>query len=320
MDSENGKSDSNSVDARIDKLIKDLNPNQEDDFTKAKSTPQKNKPNSQLNKKEIKPLKKGTISSEEASKINKVLCEYAFSNGLTSDELISKIIALNPKNINNLNKNSLWDFISKSIPDRSIKTIYNYILNNFSNNHNNNNLHSNNIINVYKKLSYNVELSEKDDSDTSSFSLENKLTLIREINLINNIQYFLDLKEKNKIKLIKNKYEFVPNVSLDGEIFKIDESANKIKIDEVFKISKSHNYKNFFIRNIFDFTQIVNILIKNIEINWEIIGKKIKINPNQCKSDWEKIKKEYKVDQLCKIKQDIIMVKKYEFKNIFLYI
>ena len=74
------------------------------------------------------------------------------------------------------------------------------------------------------------------------------------------------------------------------------------------------------IRNIFDFTQIVNILIKNIEINWEIIGKKININPNQCKNDWEKIKKEYKVDQLCKIKQDIIMVKKYEFKNIFLYI
>ena len=320
MDSENVKSDSSSVDSQIDKLIKDLNPNQIDDFTKAKSTPQKNKPNSQLNKKEIKSLKKGTISSEEASKINKVLCEYAFSNGLTSDELISKIITLNPKNINNLNKNSLWDFISKSIPDRSIKTIYNYILNNFSNNHNNNNLHSNNIINDYKKLSYNLELSEKDDSDTSSFSLENKLTLIREIKLIDNIQYFLDLKEKNKIKLIKNKYEFVPNVSLDGEIFKIDESANKIKIDEIFKISKSHNYKNFFIRNIFDFAQIVNLIIKNIEINWEIIGKKMKVNPNQCKNDWEKIKREYKVDQLCKIKQDIIMVKKYEFKNIFLYI
>ena len=320
MDSENGKSDSNSVDARIDKLIKDLNPNQEDDFTKAKSTPHKNKANSQLNKNEIKSLKKGTISLEEGAKINKILCEYGFSNGLTSDEIKSQIITFNPKNINNLSKNSLWDLIIKNFPERSIKTIYNFILNNISNNHNNNNLHSNNIINDYKKLSYNLELSEKDDSDTSSFSLENKLTLIREINLIYNIQYFLDLKEKNKIKLIKNKYEFVPNVSLDGEIFKIDESANKIKIDEIFKISKSHNYKNFFIRNIFDFTQIVNILIKNIEINWEIIGKKIKINPNQCKSDWEKIKKEYKVDQLCKIKQDIIMVKKYEFKNIFLYI
>ena len=65
MDSENVKSDSSSVDSQIDKLIKDLNPNQIDDFTKAKSTPQKNKPNSQLNKKEIKPLKKGTINEKE---------------------------------------------------------------------------------------------------------------------------------------------------------------------------------------------------------------------------------------------------------------
>ena len=318
MDNESVKSESSSFEARVDKLIHDLNP--KDNFTKGKSTPQKK---SQINKNEKKYLKKENISLEEASKINKAICEYAFINGFTSEEIINQIHNLKPNYIETLNNNSLFNFISKSIPNRSIKIIYNYCLSNFSNTltNNNNNTHNNNI-NDFKKLKNNLDLSEKENSisETSSFSLENKLSLIREINIIVNIQYFLDLKEKNKIKLIKNKFEFVPNIDLNGEIYTIDKTTNKIKIDEVFKISKSHNYKNFFIRNIFDFAQIVNLIIKNIEINWEIIGKKMKVNPNQCKNDWEKIKREYKVDQLCKIRQDIIMVKKYLFKNKLLYI
>ncbi len=79
MDNESVKSESSSFEARVDKLILDLNP--KDDFTKGKSTPQKK---SQINKNEIKHLKKGNIRLEEDSKINKALCEYAFIKGLTS--------------------------------------------------------------------------------------------------------------------------------------------------------------------------------------------------------------------------------------------
>jgi hypothetical protein len=142
--------------------------------------------------------------------------------------------------------------------------------------------------------------------------------------LLQAIQYFLDNFSENSIKgykLIKYNYEFVPKNDLNDEEYKLDLEEGKINISEELKESKEHRTNIFFIKSSFDLGTLFKIHYDKVKINWEkvkeIYDENIydedkdlyELNEKEIEQEWKKILKEYKVEEICSIRQDKKMIK-----------
>jgi hypothetical protein len=142
--------------------------------------------------------------------------------------------------------------------------------------------------------------------------------------LLQAIQYFLDNFCENGIKgykLLKYNFEFVPKNDLNDEEYKLDLEGGKISISEELKESKEHRTNIFFIKSSFDLGTLFKIHYDKVEINWEKV-KKIydektleedkdlyELSEKEIENEWKKILKEYKVEEICSIRQDKKMIK-----------
>ena len=97
------------------KLIKDKNK------TIKKKTNQKEiNEKRKWKEKEIKKYKKGKLTQEEEEIITNSLCEYAFENNLTKNELLNLITEKQNKN------KKIWPKIGECLPNRTIQSIHNF--------------------------------------------------------------------------------------------------------------------------------------------------------------------------------------------------
>ena len=269
-------------------------------------------------------FKKGSFSVEEKQKINDTLCEYALSKDLSKEQIISylKLNNIEKKssiiNLDEDDKDSLLYHLSVAVPSRNIKSIIKYIIHKYC--------HSDDIDNkrpIYTSLKLKEDKISSSDF-TSYVSEDKKSPLIIQMTLLQAIQYFLDNFCENSIKgykLLKYNFEFVPKNDLNDEEYKLDLEEGKISISEELKESKEHRTNIFFIKSSFDLGTLFKIHYDKVEINWEKV-KKIydektleedkdlyELSEKEIEQEWKKILKEYKVEEICSIRQDKKMIK-----------
>lgn len=312
---------------------------------------------------QIKPkVKKGNFTNEEKQIINDTICQYALDKNLSREKILAEFISINDSasnfSLKDKNYDSLWFRLSKALPGRSLISIYkNFIKRYFHNNENEseifNFIENENSKNDARKFSDPKRMKEdashsphqglglveeeggrlslgvigSDLKKISSSPLYNQMTMIK------SVQYFLDNKEKEELKvnlLLKNSYEFVPLNSLEDEEYKIDTINKKIFINEKLKESKSHLINTFFILTICDFntllkihsekekfalkweeiTQIYNHLIKEENKNSNENIKNInEENSEFIESEWDNLLREYKIDEINHISEDRQLIK-----------
>ena len=269
-------------------------------------------------------FKKGSFSVEEKQKINDTLCEYTLSKDLSKEQIISylKLNNIEKKssiiNLDEDDKDSLLYHLSVAVPSRNIKSIIKYIIHKYC--------HSDDIDNkrpIYTSLKLKEDKISSSDF-TSYVSEDKKSPLIIQMTLLQAIQYFLDNFCENSIKgykLLKYNFEFVPKSDLNDEEYKLDLEEGKISISEELKESKEHRTNIFFIKSSFDLGTLFKIHYDKVEINWEKV-KKIydektleedkdlyELSEKEIEQEWKKILKEYKVEEICSIRQDKKMIK-----------
>ena len=121
--------------------------------------------------------------------------------------------------------------------------------------------------------------------------------------------------------MIKYNYQFVPKTDLEEVDYKLDLDLGQINISEELKESKEHRTNIFFIKSSFDLSTLFKIYYDKININWkkvkEIYDKNIPmedkdfydLTEKEIEQEWKKLLKEYKVEEICNIRQDKKMVK-----------
>ena len=281
--------------------------------------------------------KKGSFSVLEKEKINDTLCEYALSNDLSTEQIISYIKLNNiekKSSIFNLDlddKDSLLYHLSNAVPSRSINSIIKYILNKYCRLEKDKNTINKNIqLKEDKEPIYTSSkiIDKKEDKISSNFSSfndeDNKSPLIIQMALLKAIQYFLDKFLENSMKgykLIKNNYEFTSKINLNEKEYILDLVEGKIIISEELKESKDHMTNIFFIKSSFDLGTLFKIHYDKIKFDWEIIEEIYNkiipeedknlyfLNRNDIEKEWKKLLKEYKVEEICNIRQDKKMIK-----------
>ena len=354
MENEFDKFSLDKIDPSIQNLIKNLKP-LSDSYTHSTDFPLKNKTQTKdkNNIQNMSQFKKGSFSALEKEKINDTICEYALSHDLSTEQIISYLKTNNIEkkssifNLDLEDKDSLLYHLSEAVPSRSINSIIKYTLNRYchldidkSGNNKNKNVtkfDGENKNPMY--TSYNLDIKEKkEDKMSSDFSLfieDKKSPLIIQMALLQAIQYFLDkfLQESIKgYKLVKNNYEFVPKNNLSEKDYKIDLEEGKIIISEELKESKDHKINIFYIKNSFDLGTLFKIHYDKIQMNWEEIKKLYEkslpeedkdlynLSEKEIEEEWKKILKEYKVEEICSIRQDKKMIKEYliifKYKNL----
>lgn len=344
MKNEIGKfSNLDKIDPSTQNLIKNLMP-LSDDFNYSSDFLLKHK--TQTKEKNVtqnmfqSQYKKGSFSVLEKEKINDTICEYALSNDLSTEQIISylKLNNIDKKNsIFNLDledKDSLLYHLSQAVPSRSINSIIKYILNRYCHFDeekigNNKNKHINGDEQKEPMYTSSPKTKEKKEdkisSELNSFVNEDKRSpLIIQMALLQAIQYFLDNFLEGNVKgykLKKNNYEFVPKKNLDEKEYKLDLFEGKIIINEDLKESKDHQTNIFYIKTSFDLGTVFKIHYDKIKLDWDKIKEIYKknifgedkniydLNEKEIEEEWKKLLKEYKVEEICKIRQDKKMIK-----------
>ena len=228
-------------------------------------------------------------------------------------------------------KDSLLFHLSNAVPSRSINSIIKYILNRYCHlDEGKTDINKNISFKEEKEPMYTFyktkkKKEDKISSEFSSFNNEEKKSpLIIQMTLLQAIQYFLDKFLENNMKgykLIKNNYEFCSKNNLNQKEYILDLVEGKIIINEELKESKDHMTNIFFIKSSFDLGTLFKIHYDKIKIDWEkieqiynkIIPEEDKdlyfLNRNDIEEEWKKLLKEYKVEEICKIRQDKRMLK-----------
>ena len=321
MKNENENSSLDKIDPSTKDLIKNLLP-LSDSYSDSTGFPSKKK--TQTKKKILSQNKKGSFSVLEKQKINDTLCEYALSKDLSTEQIISylKLNNIEKKssiiNLDEDDKDSLLYHLSVAVPSRSIKSIIKYIIHKYC--------LSDDTEENKKPIYTSLKLKEDKISSsdfTSHVSEDKRSPLIIQMTLLQAIQIFLDSFSENKkgYKLIKYNYEFIPENDLDEKEYKLDLDSGILFISEELKESKEHRTNIFFIKSSFDLSTLFKIHYDKIKIDWEkvkdIYEKNIpeedkdlyELNEKEIEQEWKKILKEYKVEEICNIRQDKKMIK-----------
>ena len=259
-------------------------------------------------------IKKGSFSVSEKQKINDTLCEYALSNDLSTEQIISylKLNDIEKKssiiNLDEDDKDSLLYHLSTAVPSRSIKSIIKFIIHKYCHSSEKENDNK-----INKKPMY-TSLKLKEDKRSPLFI---------QMTLLQALQTFLDnFSENVKVyKLLKYDYEFTPKDDLDDKEYNLDLDNAKLSISEELKESREHRTNIFFIKSSFDLGILFKIHYDKVQINWEkvkeIYDESIteddkdlyELNEKEIEQEWKKILKEYQVEEICSIRQDKKMIK-----------
>lgn len=271
--------------------------------------------------------KKGKITPEEGQKITEALCEYAFENSLSSSEIMNLLTEKQKK------ENKIWPKIAECLPGRSVQSIHNYCHRTF---HPNNykgfwtEKEEEDLIALVKEHGKKWELIGKTLQRTAT-NVKDKYKQLggdnhNKVNVESNLSYKLkllkeierylndnDKDEENKTyKIFKYNYSY--NSSLDkdyGVLFKYDEEKKKFLIDSSLKTERSKCITRNIFKQLINFNGISEIIEDKVEISWTVISNNIKFfSVDDCRNEWNKIIREFNLDEMIIKKRDYKMIKK----------
>ena len=268
--------------------------------------------------KEIKQYKKGKLTQEEEEIITNSLCEYAFENNLTKNELLNLITEKQNKN------KKIWPKIGECLPNRTIQSIHNFCHRKF---------HPYNykgkwslkdekiLLNLVKeygkkweKIGKELERSATNCKDKYKNLGENHHNeIIKEINL-SLILKFLKAVENyiNEDKSNEKEYPIFNYVYNNiNVLFILNEEKNKFLIDSSLKEEQSKIIIKNILKRLINKETLFKIVKNNIEISWMIISSKILFfSVDDCRNEWNKLLKNFEIFEMEENKRDFKLIKK----------
>ena len=232
---------------------------------------------------EKRQYKKGKITEEEEKKIEKALCEYAYEQNYTNDQLLSLIT----EKLQNNNK--IWPVIAECLPNRSVQSIHNFCHRKY---------HPNNykglwtsqeekdlltlvkehgkkwtlIAEKMERTPVNVKDKYKELGGENTNSITKDITLIKILKLLKAIRNYLVDNEKNeKYDFFRYVYKFSDDVDLKyGNVFKLikDENNEKTKflIDSLLKDDTSNIIIKNTLKNIIKVDKLSSLVEDKVEM------------------------------------------------------
>ena len=273
---------------------------------------------------EKKSFIKGKITEEEAKKIERALCEYAFEKRLTDEELLSIIT---DKLSNN---NKIWPIISECLPNRTVQSIHNFCHRKY---HPNNykgfwtSQEEKDLINLVKeygkkwvliaskmdRTSINVKDKYKELGEENYKNITKDITLIKILKLLKAIRNYLLSEEKlKKYDFFLYNYKFSETVEKKYDnVFKIIKEENKFLIDSCLKEDMSNIIIKNTLKKILNKEKLYSLIEDKIEIPWSIISKTLEFySVDTCRNVFKKILNLFNIESISAKKKDLLLVNK----------
>ena len=275
--------------------------------------------------KEIKKYKKGKLTQEEEEIITNSLCEYAFENNLTKNELLNLITEKQNKN------KKIWPKIGECLPNRTIQSIHNFCHRKF---------HPYNykgkwslkdekiLLNLVKeygkkweKIGKELERSATNCKDKYKNLGDNHHNeIIKAINLslilkfLKAVENYINDDEPNEKEYPIFNYIYKFNNNVDNNynvLFLFNEKKNKFLIDSSLKEEQSKIIIKNILKRLINKETLFKIVKNNIEISWNIISSKILFfSVDNCRSEWNKLLKNFEIFEMEENKRDYKLIKK----------
>ena len=276
---------------------------------------------------EKKAYVKGRITEEEEKKIEKSICQYAYDNDFTEEQLLSLIT----EKLNNDNK--VWPVIAECLPNRSVQSIHNFCHRKY---HPNNykgiwtTEEENDLITLVKehgkkwtliaakleRTPVNVKDKYKELGGDHNKMVTKDMTLIKVLKLLKAIRNFLtDDNKDNKYDFFKYIYKFANNVDIKYDnVFKLvkddDNSENtKFLIDSSLKDDTSRIIIKNALKKILDMPKLSALIEDKVEIPWGTISAQIGFfSVDTCRNVFKKILNFFDIESVYGKKKDLLLV------------
>ena len=274
---------------------------------------------------EKKQYKKGKLTPEEEKIIINSLCEYAFENNLSKNELLNLIIEKQNKN------NKIWPKIGECLPNRKIQSIHNFCHRKF---------HPYNykgkwslkdekiLLNLVKEYGKKWEKIGKELERTATNCKDKYKNLgenhhneiIKEINLslilkfLKQVENYIndDKSNEKEYPIFNYVYKFNDNVDNNYNVlFIFNEKKNKFLIDSSLKEEQSKIIIKNVLKRLINKETLFQIIKNNVEISWSIISSKILFfSVDDCRNEWNKLLKNFEILEIEENKRDYKLIKK----------
>ena len=268
-----------------------------------------------------KKFKTGKFSPEEEKKIEKALCQYAYENSYTNEELLSLIT---DKLQNNTKK--IWPVIAECLPERSVQSIHNFCHRKY---HPNNyqgfwsKQEEKNLITLVKehgkkwtliaskldRTPTNVKDKYKELGGDNSNNNTKDICLIKILKLLKAINNFI---EDEKYHIFKCVYKFKDDIDKKYDnIFKFKKHENKFYIDSNIKNETSEVIIKNILKKILNMENLSKVIEDKIEIPWSFVSKKLEFySVDTCRNIFKKIIGIFAIESISEKKKNLQVVNK----------
>ena len=269
---------------------------------------------------------KGKITEKEEKKIEKALCEYAYEQNYTNDQLLSLIT----EKLQNDNK--IWPIIAECLPNRSVQSIHNFCHRKY---------HPNNykgfwsaqeekdlitlvkehgkkwtlIAEKLERTPVNVKDKYKELGGENTNSVTKDITLVKILKLLKAIRnYLIDDVQKEKYDFFRYVYKFSNNVDEKyGNVFKLikdkENNTKKFLIDSSLKDDQSHIIIKNILKKIIYTDKLSSLVEDKIEIAWSIISNQLAFySVDTCRNVFKKILNIFDIESISAKKKDLLLV------------
>ena len=283
--------------------------------------------------KEKKTFIKGKITPNEAKIITNALCEYAYENQLTTEQLLTIITEKQQKN-----DKQVWTKIAECLPLRTVQSVHNFCHRTFHPNNYKGHWSSHEekellhlvkehgkkwdlISKLLERTATNVKDKYKQlGGDNHSHKTNEEMTLVRKLHLLKEINKYINTEDNeddnnnnnNSFQIFKYKYHYNPNLDKDeNEVFKLNKDTNIFHIDSSLKQETSKCITRNLFKQLLNFENIINIIESNVEISWMVVSNNIKaLSADDCRNEWHKLLKEFHIEgSILEKKRDYKMIK-----------
>jgi hypothetical protein len=282
---------------------------------------------------------KGKITEDEEKKIENALCQYAYENNYSNDQLLSLITE------KLTNDNKIWPKIAECLPNRSVQSVHNFCHRKY---------HPNNykgawssqeekdlltlvkehgkkwtlIASKMERTPTNVKDKYKELGGENKDLVTKDITLIKILKLLKSIRnYLVEEKEDEKYNFFRYVYKFSDKVDEKYEnVFKLikqDDNNNKITkflIDSSIKEDKSNIIIKNALKKILNLDKLSSIVEDKVEIAWNIISKQLEFfSVDTCRNVFRKILNMFDIESIYGKKKDLLLVNKIldlDYENI----
>jgi hypothetical protein len=267
-----------------------------------------------------KNLNKGPYTQEDEQKVISALLDFAYTNKLDSDQLISLVTEKQTKK-----EVQVWTKIAECLPDRSVQSIHNFChrkINpyNYKGEWTDKEIQKLILLNkdhgakwelIGKELertATNVKDKFKQIGGKNYKKRENEFTLVLCLKLLKYVQNWIS---DQGLEIFKYTYKFKKDLEDKCKsAYFISEEEKKFLIDSTLKESPSRVIIKNILKKLINLDVLAKIVEDKIEISWNSLAEQfITYSAQDCKNNFEKILRDFDFMEKSLIKKDLKMVK-----------